>query len=146
MPQGGQIKILSDDQIEQIHLGALSILWKTGVEVREDQAFDILRKAGCPTNGKRVRIPSHLVEEAIRLAPKAFVLYGRDPDFKVALEDRKVCYEPMIGRLNILDLETGERRRTTLDDVEKLIRVADALELHTFAQRGHHAPHRGDRR
>ena len=26
MPQGGQIKILSDDQIEQIHLSALSIL------------------------------------------------------------------------------------------------------------------------
>ena len=85
MPQGGQIKILSDDQIEQIHLGALSILWRTGVEVREDQAFEILKKAGCPTNGKRVRIPSHLVEEAIRLAPKAFVLIRKGPGFQGGL-------------------------------------------------------------
>ncbi len=67
--QGGQVRILSDDQIEQIHVSALSILEKTGVEVREDQAFEILKKAGCPTNGKRVRIPSSLVQEAIRLAP-----------------------------------------------------------------------------
>ena len=141
MAQGGQVKILSDDQIEQIHQSALSILWRTGVEVREDQAFEVLKKAGCPTNGKRVRIPSHLVEEAVRLAPKAFVLYGRNPDFKVTLGGRKVCYEPMIGRLNILDLETGERRRTTLGDVEKLIRVADALEHYTLLHSGAIMPH-----
>ena len=141
MVQGGQLRILSDDQIEQIHLSALSILWRTGVEVREDQAFDILKKAGCPTNGKTVRIPSHLVEEAIRLAPKTFMLYGRDPNFKVTLEGRRVYYEPMIGRLNILDLETGVRRRTTLDDVRKLIRVADALEHYTLLHSGAIMPH-----
>ncbi len=141
MPQGGQIKILSDDQIEQIHLSALSILWRTGVEVREDQAFEILKKAGCPTNGKTVRIPSHLVEEAIRSAPKTFTLYGRDPNFKVTLEGRRVNYEPMIGRLNILDLETGVRRRTTLEDVGKLVRVADALEHYTLLHSGAIMPH-----
>ena len=141
MPQGGQIKILSDDQIEQIHLSALSILWRTGVEVREDQAFEILKKAGCPTNGKMVRIPSHLVEEAVRLAPKTFMLYGRDPNFKVTLEGRKVYYEPMIGRLNTLDLETGARRRTTLEDVGKLVRVADALEHYTLLHSGAIMPH-----
>jgi trimethylamine--corrinoid protein Co-methyltransferase len=141
MAQAGQFKILSDDQIEQIHRGALSVLWNTGVEVREDQAFEILEKAGCPTNGKRVRIPSSLVEETVRLAPKAFTLYGRDPEFRVNLEGRKVCYEPMIGRLNILDLETGERRRTTLDDVEKLIKVADALEHYTLLHSGAIMPH-----
>jgi trimethylamine--corrinoid protein Co-methyltransferase len=100
----------------------LSILWKTGVEVRENQAFDILKKAGCPSDGKRIRIPASLVEEAIRLAPKAFTLYGRDPNFKVTLEGRKIYYEPMIGRLNIIDMETSNRRRTTLDDVAKLVR------------------------
>ena len=141
MPQGGQIKILSDDQIEQIHLSALSILWRTGVEVREDQAFEFLKKAGCPTNGKTVRIPPHLVEEAIRLAPKTFTLHGRDPNFKVTVEGRRVYYEPMIGRLNILDLETGARRRTTLEDVGKLVRVADALEHYTLLHSGAIMPH-----
>ena len=141
MRQGGQLKILSDSDIERIHGSALKILWRTGVEVREDQAFEILKKAGCPTNGKTVRIPDHLVKEAIQSAPKTFTLYGRDPDFKVRLEDRMVYYEPMIGRLNILDLETGLRRRTTLDDVAKLIRVADALEHYTLLHSGAIMPH-----
>jgi trimethylamine--corrinoid protein Co-methyltransferase len=141
MPRGGQIRILSDEDTEQIHLNALSVLWRTGIEVREDQAFDILKKAGCPTNGKRVHIPSHLVEEAIRLAPRTFTLYGRDPTFRVTLEGRRVFYEPMIGRLNILDLATGERRRTTLEDVADLVRVADHLEQYTLLHSGAIMPH-----
>jgi len=141
MAQGGQLKILSDKDIEKIHHSALNILWGTGVEVREDQAFEILKKAGCPTNGKTVRIPDHLIKEAIQSAPKTFTLYGRDPSFEVRLEDRLVYYEPMIGRLNILDLETGLRRRTTLDDVAKLIQVADALEHYTLLHSGAIMPH-----
>ena len=136
MLKGGQIKILSDDDIEQIHLSALSILWQTGIEVREDQAFDILKKAGCPTNGKRVRIPSYLVEEAIQSAPKTFTLYGREPKFKVTLEGRRVYYEPMIGRLNIFDVDTKTRRRTNLEDVGNLVRVADYLEHYTLLHSG----------
>jgi len=141
MAQGGQLKILSDKDIEKIHHSALNILWGTGVEVREDQAFEILKKAGCPTNGKTVRIPNRLIKEAIQSAPKTFTLYGRDPNFEVRLEDRLVYYEPMIGRLNILDLETGLRRRTTLDDVAKLIQVADALEHYTLLHSGAIMPH-----
>ncbi len=136
MLQGGILRILSDVDIERIHASALSVLWRVGVEVREDQAFRMLQKAGCPTNGLRVKIPSHLVEEAIQLAPESFTLYGRDPEFKVKLEERRVFYEPMIGRLNILDLETGNRRRTTLQDVCDLMRVADSLEHYTLLHSG----------
>ncbi len=141
MLKGGMVKILSEGDMEQIHQSALSILWRIGIEVREEQAFQILQKAGCPTNGLRVRIPAHLVEEAIRLAPKSFTLYGRDPELKYPLEDRRVFYEPMIGRLNILDLETGKRRRTTLQDVCDLIRVADSLEHYTLLHSGAIMPH-----
>jgi trimethylamine--corrinoid protein Co-methyltransferase len=141
MLRGGQIKILSDEDIERVHLSALSILWRTGIEVREEQAFEILKNAGCPTNGKTVRIPSHLIEEAIRTAPKTFTLYGRDPNFKVLLEDRRVYYEPMIGRLNIMDGDEGTRRRTNIDDVANLVRVADALQHYTLLHSGAIMPH-----
>lgn len=141
MPEGGQISVLSDDNIEQIHLTALSILWRIGIDVREEQALDVLRKAGCPANGNRVRIPSELVRDAIRLAPKSFELYGRDPSFKVTLEGRRVYYEPMIGRLNTIDMHTGVRRRTTLEDVGNLVRVADYLEHYTLLHSGAIMPH-----
>jgi len=141
MLEGGIIKVLSDEDIERIHLGALSILWRVGIEVREEQAFQLLQKAGCPTSGLRVRIPAHLVEESIRLAPKTFTLYGRDPEFKVVQEGRRVSYEPMIGRLNILDSQTGDRRRTTLQDICDLVRVADSLEHYTLLHSGAIMPH-----
>lgn len=135
------LRVLSDDDIERIHLSALSILWRIGVEVREDQAFEILRRAGCPSHGRTIRIPPRLVEEAVRSCPPTFTLYGRDPSYHVRLEGRRVHYEPMIGRLNILDLETGERRRTTLQDVADLVRVADALEHYTLLHSGAIMPH-----
>jgi trimethylamine--corrinoid protein Co-methyltransferase len=141
MLKGGIIKFLSDEDIEQIHLSSLSILWRIGVEVREEQAFKLLQKAGCSTNGLRVRIPAHLVEESARLAPKTFTLYGRDPEFKIVQEGRRVFYEPMIGRLNFLDSETGERRRTTLQDVCNLVRIADSLEHYTLLHSGAIMPH-----
>lgn len=141
MLRGGFVKLLSEADIERIHLSALSILWQTGIEVREEQAFNILKKAGCSTNGMRVRIPAHLVEESIRLAPKTITLYGRDSNFKVTLEDRRVFYEPMIGRLNIMDLETGERRRTNIQDVGNLVRVADSLEHYSLLHSGAIMPH-----
>lgn len=141
MLTGGQIRLLSDEDVEQIHLSALSILWQTGIEVREEEAFNILKKAGCPTNGMRVRIPSHLVEESVRLAPKTFTLYGRDPSFKVTLEGRRVYYEPMIGRLNIIDSKGGIRRRTNLQDVAELVRIADFLEHYTLLHSGAIMPH-----
>ena len=95
-----------------------------------------MKKAGCSTNGKRVRIPSYLVEEAIQSAPKTFTLYGREPKFKVTLEGRRVYYEPMIGRLNIFDMDTKTRRRTNLEDVGNLVRVADYLEHYTLLHSG----------
>jgi trimethylamine--corrinoid protein Co-methyltransferase len=59
----------------------------------------------------------------------------------VVQEGRRVYYEPMIGRLNIVDLETGIRRRTTLSDVEKLVRLADALKHYTLLHSGAIMPH-----
>jgi trimethylamine--corrinoid protein Co-methyltransferase len=47
----------------------------------------------------------------------------------------------MIGRLNIMDVETWNRRRTTLDDVAKLVRLADALEHYTLLHSGAIMPH-----
>ncbi len=141
MPQGGQMRVLSDNDIEQVHRAALSILWKTGIEVPEEQAFGILKNAGCAVSGGRVRFPTHLVEEAIRLAPQTFALYGRDPAISVRIEGERVYYEPMIGRLNIIDSDRGERRRTNLQDVEHLVRIADALDRYIVLHSGAIMPH-----
>ncbi len=138
---GPGLKVLSDTEIAKIHRGALSILERIGIEVREEQAFKLLKDTGCPSRGTIVRFPSDIVEKAIELAPATFTLYGRDPSYVVPIGKQRVCYEPMIGRLNIIDMETGARRRTTLDDVANLIRIADSLEQYSILHSGAIMPH-----
>jgi trimethylamine--corrinoid protein Co-methyltransferase len=143
MIKGGQLKILSSDEILDIHLATLDVLENTGVVVQEKTAFSLLKDSGAyvDEDNMLVRIPSHLVEEAIRKAPRGFTLYARNPKHNRRIEGRRVCFQPMIGRINIIDLETGRRRRTSISDLENLIKLADALENYHILHSGAMMPH-----
>jgi len=134
--KGGQLKILNEDQIHQIHQQALKILAEIGMRVREPQALEILKKAGARADGNIVKLPAKLVKEAVDQAPAKFTLYGRDTDVQAVMGELNVYYEPMIGRLNILDLQTGQRRRTSIDDVANLVKLADALDNYLVLHSG----------
>jgi trimethylamine--corrinoid protein Co-methyltransferase len=141
MIKGGQLKFLSQDQIHDIYLGALDILQNTGVRVRETSVLKTLKGAGCLIDGEIVKMPTYLVDELIRKAPRRFTIYGRGPNTKVRMEDRRVHFQPMIGRLNILDTQTKKKRRTTLQDVANLIKIADALPNYHILHSGAVMPH-----
>ncbi|UCG93885.1 MAG: trimethylamine methyltransferase family protein [Candidatus Aerophobus sp.] len=141
MIKGGQLKFLNQDQICEIYLGALDILQNTGVRVREARILKTLKGAGCQTDGEMAKMPTYLVEEAIRKAPSRFTICGRGPNTMVRMEDRRVYFEPMIGRLNILDAQTKSKRRTTLQDVVNLIKIADALPNYHILHSGAVMPH-----
>ncbi len=123
------LKVLSDEQIYQIHQGALEILWNTGVLVKSSTARTLLRQAGAVVNDEtmRCRIPGFIVEEALKRAPSSFTVYARNPVNNVHVSTRELHYEPMIGRLNCYDYKTGKTHRTTLQDVGDLIKISDAL-------------------
>ncbi|MEM2990811.1 MAG: trimethylamine methyltransferase family protein [Halobacteria archaeon] len=143
MVKGGQLKILSKDQIYDIHLATLNVLENTGILIHEPEARKLLKEAGAYVDEKRklVKIPSHLIEESIRKTPKGFTLYARNPRYNVRIEDKRVCFGPMIGRLHILDLETGKKRRTNLEDVAGLTKLASALEYYALPHSGVMMPH-----
>jgi trimethylamine--corrinoid protein Co-methyltransferase len=124
-----QLKVLSDEQIYDIHQAALEILWNTGVLVKASVARDLLRQAGAVVDEETMicRIPGYIVEEALKRAPSSFTVYARNPANDVYVSTRSLHYEPMIGRLNCYDYVTGTTHRTTLEDVGHLIKLADAL-------------------
>jgi len=141
--KGGQLKVLSTDQVHEIHLASLEILERVGVMVDSPDAMKVLLDSGGIEGDKKnlIRIPSYLVEEAVTKAPKGFTLYARNPRYNVRIEDGRTHFGPMIGRKYIIDLETGERRKTTLQDVEQLTRLASALENYTLPHSGVMMPH-----
>ena len=123
------LKVLSDEQVAEIHQAALEILWNTGVLVKSPTARGLLRQAGAVVDEAtmRCRIPGYILEEALKRAPSSFTIFARNPKNNVHVTTSDLFYEPMIGRLNCYDLVTGTTHRTTLEDVGHLIKLADAL-------------------
>ncbi|MEE9399096.1 MAG: trimethylamine methyltransferase family protein, partial [Dehalococcoidales bacterium] len=74
-----QFRILTDKQLEELHSATLQILERVGIAFGCQEAIDILGQAGADvSNPDRVKIPSHLVEQALRTAPKSITIYSRD--------------------------------------------------------------------
>jgi len=124
-----QLKVISEEQIYDIHQAALDILWNTGVLVKAPAARDLLRQAGAWVDDETAlcRIPGYIIEETLKRAPSSFTVYARNPAHNVRVSTEALHYEPMIGRLNCYDYATGTTHRTTLEDVGHLVKLADAL-------------------
>jgi trimethylamine--corrinoid protein Co-methyltransferase len=120
--------VLSEQQMDDIHSASLEILWRTGSRMYCQEALELLQRAGADvSDGNLVRIPSHLVEWALRTAPSRVVLANRNGERVMALEDHKTYYGTGSDCPNILDHETGQRRLFRKEDIEQGIRLCDAL-------------------
>jgi trimethylamine--corrinoid protein Co-methyltransferase len=123
------LHVLSDDQVYDIHQAALEILWETGVLVKSEQARELLKNAGAVIDNEKMIccIPAFIAEDALAKTPSSFTVFARNPENNVRVTTKDLHIEPMIGRLNCLDFVNGTTRRTTLEDVGHLIKIADAL-------------------
>jgi len=122
-----RLKVLSDDQLELIHLSTLEVLRRTGIAVKEPKAVEIFKKAGCFVDGERVRIPAHLVERALRVTPPRVAMSDRNGNPAMFLEDSNVYFGTGSDTPHISDLKTKKRRLTVLKDIEDVARVVDFL-------------------
>ncbi len=122
-----QFRVLSDEQIEDIHLSVLEVLERTGIKVHSEEALAVYKKAGARVKGNQVWIPSWLVEEAVRRAPSRVTLCARDGRRTVLLEDHKIYYGTGSDCPSIRDLSTGEVRRFQKKDIEEAARISDFL-------------------
>ena len=69
-------RLLTEDQIKEIHRASLEILETVGVRVSHEEGVQLLREAGCQVKENNVvRIPNWLVEECIRSAPSRITIY-----------------------------------------------------------------------
>ena len=125
-----RLTLLSRNELDMIHSKSLEILQRIGVAVKSDRATKILADSGAEIDRDRrtVKIPPPLVEEAIKSAPKEITLHGRKSRYDIKLlEGGRVHFGPGLNAQQVLDLETGERRFSTKEDVARLARLADAL-------------------
>ena len=126
---GVRFSMFSQDQLEEMFLGVLHTLEYTGVKVENDQAREILKKAGAWVDGLRVRIPSYLVKQSLALAPRSFTLFARDgnPKRNIRIGPGRAYFGAGATCPNFVDIETLERRPYVKGDAALVAQVVDAL-------------------
>ena len=123
-----QFAVLSESELEDLHLAALEVLRRTGIRFHHPEALDMLREAGAfVSDGNLIRFPSSMVEDAVSSVPRRIVMCDRDGDPAVFLEGTKVWFGTGSDCLNLLDPETGEHRKFTQVDVIDGYHLCDAL-------------------
>ena len=127
--KGGQLAILSKDELYEIHSATMEVLERVGVKVLEPKALRLLEESGCIVDIKEriARIPEYIVKEATKKAPSRFTLYGRNQKYRLKFENKRVHFSLQGTAVYVIDLETGKRRSSTLMDLENFFRLADAL-------------------
>ena len=126
-----RLKVLTDDQVDEIHEASLKILEKTGVRFDSEDTRKRLMKAGAtkhPTRKDVLLFPRSMTLDAIKKIVPYGTYYARDPKNDMTFDGEHMFAHCVGGNPNILDIETGETRMATLEDVEKTCRVMDALE------------------
>jgi trimethylamine--corrinoid protein Co-methyltransferase len=123
------LEILSQDEIQKIHLATFEVLETVGVMFEHDAALKIFEQAGAVVDSKRriVRIPEYLVNEALKKTPSQVIFLARDKKYNLRIGGKRVHFTNGYGAIYVLDPQTGERRHATLRDLENFTLLCDAL-------------------
>ena len=123
-----QFSVLSETQLQDIHLAALEVLRRTGIRFHHQEALDLLKDAGAfVSDGNLVKFPACIVEDAVASVPGRVVMCDRDGAPAMYLEGTKVYFGTGSDCINFLDPETGEHRKFTQTDIINGYRLCDAL-------------------
>ncbi len=123
-------KVLSDQEIVQIHEASIVILENTGVMIHSKKALDLLNSKGAAVDydKKLVKISGKMVESCLKTIPKTIDLYDRNGNKYLTLGDGVPKCASGHNAIFIIDAETNERRNSTVTDVENFALISDKLE------------------
>jgi len=126
--QTPQFRVLSDHQIERLFQATLECLNRTGVIVHNAEGRELLARAGARLDGMRVRIPPHIIQDAIASNPRSFTIWGRDGKHSMHIVPDRVHFGPGPTCTYFIDPDSGEMRKTRRTDPGLTAKVADALD------------------
>lgn len=128
------LNMFSPEDIQRLHAATLDVIENAGIRFPSKRAQEIWASHGAQVDAKTgiVKAPAHLVESALKKAPPVYSLAARDEKQDLPLDGKHVWVGTDGCGVEIIDLYTNERRRSKLQDVEEIARVADALEQVAF--------------
>ena len=122
-----QLRVLSEAKCRTLFQTTLDCLDRIGVEVNNAEARDLLLAAGARADGRVVRIPPRLVQDAIAATPRHFTLWGRVAGREIHVAADQTHFGPGLTNTYFVDPATRARRQTQRGDPALTARIADAL-------------------
>jgi trimethylamine--corrinoid protein Co-methyltransferase len=124
------LTILTPEEVHRIHAATLDVIESAGVRFPSKRALEIWAAHGAQVDWQTsiVKAPASLIEAALKKAPPKYLLAARDSAQDLPLDGNHVHLGTDGCGVEVIDLYTGERRRSSLKDVGEIARVADYLE------------------
>ena len=129
-----KLEILTTEDVQKIHEATLRIIEKVGVRFPSKRALEIWEAHGADVNHEKkiVRVKPQIIEEALKKAPPSYKLAARDPQQDLQLDGNHVHLGTDGCGVEVIDIETMEKRTSCLQDVRDIARIADATEEVAF--------------
>ena len=129
-----KLEILTTEEVRKIHEATLWIIEHVGVRFPSQRALDIWEANGATVDREKkiVRVKGDVIEEALKRCPPVFPLAARDPAQDLPLDGNHVYLGTDGCGVEVIDLQTGQKRTSCLRDVEEIVRIADATEEVAF--------------
>jgi len=104
-------RLISDDELESIHLASLRVLKEIGVDVLHDEARRIMKDHGADVRegSERVRFEPDMIMELIGHAPPEFTIHARNPAHDVRFGGNNLVISQMASAPNCSDIDKGRR-------------------------------------
>lgn len=120
---------ITGEQAQQLIDAALILMRDSGVAFEPgSQALSLLGAAGCAASDDGVvRFEPERVRDALAAVAKSTRLWDRDGTRCIDLDCRHTWFIPGMTCIKVYDLESGEPRDSTAEDLANITRVADAL-------------------
>lgn len=129
-----KLEILTKEEVKKIHEATLWIIEHVGVRFPSQRALEIWEANGATVDREKkiVKVKGDVIEEALKKCPPAYPLSARDPQQDLSLDGNHVYLGTDGCGVEVIDIQTGQKRTSCLDDVHDIARVADATEEVAF--------------
>ena len=123
------LKVLSEDEIKQIHEATMHILGSCGVKVHSPRMLEFLKGKGLDVDlgSSVVRFSRASLEDALASAPPTFDVFNRDGEFAFTMGDGVPKVAAGHNAVFWLDSDTGETRTSKVTDVELFAKICEQL-------------------
>ncbi len=124
--------VWTQEQIEAVYYASLRVLYETGVRVYDREGVELAYSGGAivedtTDDSSLVKIPPWMVDRARATVPRKVVLIGPDRRHRMELFRNQIYFGTGSDTPFTLDPRTGERRRSTYQDVKAFARLVQAL-------------------